>query len=124
MLIENVKSWARQIKRDIIALWFAARHPNTPLGAKLVAAAIAAYALSPIDLIPDFIPIIGYLDDLLIVPAGVFIAVRLIPPVLMDELRMIASERTTRPTSLLGAVGVVILWILAAMLVAHNFGVI
>lgn len=85
--LENAKTWARRIKRDVVALWIAAHDPRTPLAAKLVAGAVAAYALSPIDLIPDFIPVLGYFDDLLIVPLGIMWAVRLVPPLLMDEFR-------------------------------------
>ena len=86
-MLEPLKRWARALKRDVIALWLAARDPRVPLAAKLVAGAVAAYALSPIDLIPDFIPVLGYLDDLLIVPAGIWLALRLIPAELMAELR-------------------------------------
>ena len=77
-LIERLKAWAKALKRDVVALWRAARDPRVPWHAKAVAAAVAAYALSPIDLIPDFVPVIGYVDDLLIVPAGIWLAVRLV----------------------------------------------
>ena len=91
--VERLKGWARALKRDVVALWLAARDPRTPLAAKLVAGAVAAYALSPIDLIPDFIPVLGYLDDLLLVPAGIWLAVRLIPEELLAELRAVAAAR-------------------------------
>jgi len=78
-IIQRPKQRAQQIRRDVVAVWIAARDPRTPLSAKLVAEAVAAYALSPIDLIPDFIPVLGYLDDLLIVPLGILLAVRLVP---------------------------------------------
>ncbi|MBX4420846.1 DUF1232 domain-containing protein, partial [Mycobacterium tuberculosis] len=74
----DIKQWARRIKRDVVALWIAARDPRTPTLAKVIAGFVAAYALSPIDLIPDFIPVVGYLDDLLIVPAGILLAIKLI----------------------------------------------
>lgn len=93
-----------------MALWLAARDPRTPWLAKLVAAAVAAYALSPIDLIPDFIPILGYLDDLLIVPLGILLAVRLIPPSLLDELRTMALDQE-RPRSIAGLVAVGSIWL-------------
>ncbi|MEO6388650.1 MAG: YkvA family protein [Croceibacterium sp.] len=113
---ERLKTWARMLKRDVIALWLAARDPRTPLAAKLVAGAVAAYALSPIDLIPDFIPVLGYLDDLLLVPAGIWLAVRLIPPLLMQEFRT-AAEARVRPLSRAGAVAVAVIWLaLAALL--------
>ena len=90
--IERLKDWARAIRRDVIALWLAVRDPRVPWYAKAVAAAVAAYALSPIDLIPDFIPVLGYLDDLLIVPLGIMAAVRLIPTPVMSELREKAAH--------------------------------
>ncbi len=83
----RAKSWSRSIKRDVVALWLAARDPRVPWYAKAVAAMVAAYALSPIDLIPDFIPVLGYLDDLLIVPLGIMAAVKLIPPDVMNNTR-------------------------------------
>lgn len=83
--INSARQWARAIKRDVVALWIAARDPRTPIAAKIVASVVAAYALSPIDLIPDFIPVLGYLDDLVVVPLGILLAVRLIPTALMAE---------------------------------------
>ena len=115
-MIDALKSWARNIKRDVVALWIAARDTRTPLAAKIVAGAVAAYALSPIDLIPDFIPVLGYLDDLLIVPLGIWIAVRLIPPPLLAEFRSAASARS-RPTSRTAAAIVIGLWLLSAGLI-------
>src|SRR5215218_4502434 len=105
-----MRQWARTIKCDVVALGFAARDPRVPWLAKLVAGVVAAYALSPIDLIPDFIPVLGYLDDLLIVPLGIWLAVRMIPPELMRELRSQAADRAW-PKSLAAAVGIVGLWI-------------
>jgi uncharacterized membrane protein YkvA (DUF1232 family) len=78
--LETAKSWAREVKRDVVALYLAARDPRTPLIAKIAAASVAAYALSPIDLIPDFVPVLGYLDDLVIVPLGILLVVSLIRP--------------------------------------------
>lgn len=107
----GLKAWARDLKRDVVALWIAARDPRTPPLAKLLAASVAAYALSPIDLIPDFIPVLGYLDDLLIVPLGIFLAIRLVPPALMAEFRIAAKARSGRPVSRAAAVVVVALWL-------------
>ncbi|MFD1881038.1 YkvA family protein [Paracoccus pacificus] len=112
-VMDRLKAWARRLKRDVVALWIAARDPRTPLAAKLLAGAVAAYALSPIDLIPDFIPVLGYLDDLLIVPLGIMIAVRLIPPPLMAAFREMAEQRRTRPRSLAGAAVIVSVWLAA-----------
>ncbi len=103
-------AWARRLKLDVVALWIAARDERTPLMAKIVAGAVAAYALSPIDLIPDFLPIIGLLDDLLIVPAGIWLAVRLIPPELFAEFRQTARARIDRPTSLVAAAVIATIW--------------
>ena len=110
-MIGALKRWARALKRDVVALWLAARDPRVPWAAKAVAGGVAAYALSPIDLIPDFIPVLGYLDDLLIVPAGIWLAVRMIPPALMAEFRNDAAARAVRPASYLAAVAVVGLWL-------------
>jgi uncharacterized membrane protein YkvA (DUF1232 family) len=115
--IACAKQWAGLVKRDVVALWIAARDRRTPVLAKLVAGAVAAYALSPIDLIPDFIPVLGYLDDLVIVPLGILLAVRLIPPSLMQEFRALASARE-RPVSRVGRIAIISLWLLALALVA------
>ncbi len=111
-MLKRITQWAGRVKRDAVALWIAARDPRTPLIAKAVAAAVAAYALSPIDLIPDFIPVLGYLDDLLIVPAGIALAVRLIPAELMSEFRGQADARAGRPRSPVGAAIIVLIWLL------------
>jgi uncharacterized membrane protein YkvA (DUF1232 family) len=111
MIWQRLRAWAKGMKADIFALWIAARDSRTPALAKLVAAIIAAYALSPIDLIPDFIPVVGYLDDLLIVPFGIFLAVRLIPRPLMEEYRLDARRVAARPSNRTGAALVFILWL-------------
>lgn len=110
-MFQRTKEWARRLKRDILALWIAAHDSRTPLIAKIVAAAVAAYALSPIDLIPDFVPVLGYLDDLVILPLGILLAVRLIPAELMEEYRVRASSTTTKPTSWIAAGALVMIWI-------------
>ncbi len=97
----------------MLALYVAARDRRTPRAAKLVAAATAAYALSPLDLIPDFIPVLGLLDDLLLVPAGIWLALRLIPPPLMAEYRRAAAAMAGRPVSRSGMLAVILLWLLA-----------
>ena len=109
---------ARALKRDVTAVWIAARDPRTPLAAKLVAGLVAAYSLSPIDLIPDAIPVLGLLDDLLIVPLGLALAVRLIPRDLMAECRARADALARRPTSRAAAALIVLLWLAAAALLA------
>ena len=91
-MLERMTSWAGRLRRDVVALWIAARSPLTPFAAKAVAAMVAAYALSPIDFIPDFIPVLGYLDDIVIVPLGIALAIRLIPSALMDGFRARAAS--------------------------------
>lgn len=124
MAFERLKQWARDLKREVVALWIAARDPRTPISARIVAAMVAGYALSPIDLIPDFIPVLGLLDDLLIVPLGILLAVRLIPPALMAEFRLAAQARDGRPRSILAAGAIILIWLavpgLLAMLVLRR----
>lgn len=105
----------------MVALWIAARDPRVPWTAKLVAAAVAGYALSPIDLIPDFIPVLGYLDDLLIVPLGILLAVRLVPGPLMAEFRAEALRREGRPTSRVAAAAIIGIWAASAGLLLWWF---
>lgn len=116
-LLDRVRQAARRLRRDVVALWLAARDPRVPWPAKAVCAVVAAYALSPIDLIPDAIPVLGYLDDLILVPLGILLAQRLIPAPLMAELRAAADLRVERPVSRIAAVVIVGLWIAATALV-------
>lgn len=111
--LARTTAWAREIKRDVVALWIAARDPRTPILAKVMAGVVAAYALSPIDLIPDFVPVLGYLDDLLIVPLGIMLAIRLVPQSLMIECRAAATQHEGRPVSRVGFILVVTLWLIA-----------
>lgn len=108
-----LKDWAYRLKRDILALWLAGRDSRTPFAAKLLALTVAAYALSPIDLIPDFIPILGYVDDLILVPTGIWLALRLIPRPLMTEFRQQAAEMSDRPISRSAAAVIVAVWVMA-----------
>jgi uncharacterized membrane protein YkvA (DUF1232 family) len=110
-LISKAKIWAKSLKRDIVALWLAARDPRVPWYAKAVAGAVAAYALSPIDLIPDFIPVLGYLDDLVIVPLGILLATRLVPAEVMAALRMEAARRIERPAGRAGLIFILVVWL-------------
>lgn len=116
--LDKLRLWAARLKRDVVALWLAARDPRTPFAAKAVAAVVAAYALSPLDLIPDFVPVLGYLDDLIIVPLGVALAVQLIPSPLLAEFRRTAEQRLDRPMSRVGAAAIVTAWVAAALLLA------
>src|SRR6266853_608170 len=98
-MLETAKAWARAIKRDVVAVRIAAHDPRVPWHAKALALAVAAYALSPIDLIPDFVPVLGYLDDLIIVPLGILAVVKLIPPEIVAEHRALAAASQGRPVS-------------------------
>jgi uncharacterized membrane protein YkvA (DUF1232 family) len=119
--IARLKRWARSVRTEVVALYLSARDPRVPWYAKLVAAAVAAYALSPIDLIPDFIPVLGYVDDLILVPLGILLAVRLVPPVLLDEFRAAAIRRLDKPASRAGAAAIVTMWVLAGGLLLWVF---
>ncbi len=110
-MLTALKEWARAIKRDVVALWLAARDPRTPWYAKAVAVGVAAYALSPIDLIPDFVPVFGYLDDVIVVPAGIWLAIRLIPAEVLAECRIKAMALSVRPYSRAAPAIFVVIWV-------------
>jgi uncharacterized membrane protein YkvA (DUF1232 family) len=109
--MDKWKHWARLLRRDAHALYLAARDPRVPWYAKAVAIAVAAYALSPIDLIPDFVPVLGYLDDLIIVPLGIALVVWLIPQPIMSEHRTLADAAQQRPVSRMAAAVIAAIWI-------------
>ena len=117
-MLGRLKHWAAALKRDVKAIYLASRDPRVPWYAKALAVAVAGYALSPIDLIPDFIPVLGYLDDLIVVPLGVAFLLKLIPPEVMAELRIRATASQDRPASLTGASVIVLVWIVAIGLAA------
>jgi uncharacterized membrane protein YkvA (DUF1232 family) len=119
-LLSSLKQRARHLKSETLALWFAARHPGTPWYAKLLVAGIVAYALSPIDLIPDFVPVLGYLDDLVLIPLGIFLAIRMIPGPILEECRARAQQRiaSAGPVSRVAALVIVGVWLATAALVA------
>ena len=110
-VISRLKTWARGIKRDVVTVYFAARDPQAPVGARLLAGLVAAYALSPIDLIPDFIPVLGYLDDLLIVPLGLLLVMRFMPDDVLANARAKADTLLAKPRSLLAAACFVVIWL-------------
>jgi uncharacterized membrane protein YkvA (DUF1232 family) len=112
--LARAKAWARGIRRDVVAVYHAARDPRTPWAVRLLAWLVAAYALSPIDLIPDVIPVLGYLDDLLLVPLGLLLVMRLLPPAVLADARRQASLTLSRPRSRSAAVVIVGLWLAAA----------
>jgi len=119
--METWKQRARQLKAETYALYLAYRDPRTPWPARIVAAVVVGYAFSPIDLIPDFIPVLGYLDDLVLVPFGAWLALKLIPPAVMADSRARAKEMLAngKPVSRAAAVVIVLVWIgLAALGIA------
>lgn len=115
-MLAGLSNWARSIKQDTVALYFAMRDPRTPWYAKVLAGIVVAYALSPIDLIPDFIPVLGYVDDLLILPLGIWAAIKLIPAPIVEDHRARAVTVSDRPVSGIAAVVIVAIWIGAASL--------
>lgn len=123
--IGRLKRWALGLKVEVYALYLAYKDPRVPWHARAFAAVVVAYAFSPIDLIPDPIPVLGYLDDVVIIPLGVALAIRMIPPQILAECREEARDAKNRPISRVAAVVVVAVWIslaaLAVWLVARAF---
>jgi uncharacterized membrane protein YkvA (DUF1232 family) len=117
---------ARALKRDVVAVYLAARDPRTPWYATALAIFIAGYALSPIDLIPDFVPVLGYLDDLILVPLGIAAVVAMLPAEVMADSRSVAADIVDRPVSRLATIIIVAIWlafvIMAAWLICGYFG--
>lgn len=113
---QSLREWARALKRDVLALYLAARDRRTPWLARVLALIVAAYALSPIDLIPDFVPVLGYLDDIILVPLGIWFVLRLIPADLMAEHRAASIVMADRPVSRLAAGVVAGVWLGATTL--------
>ena len=105
------RAWARRVRRDVVAVYFAARDPRTPWPVRALALLVAGYALSPIDLIPDVIPVLGYLDDLILVPLGLLVVIRLLPPPVLEASRARAEATLARPRSWLAATAIVMLWL-------------
>lgn len=109
-------SLVHRLRVEAHAVWLAARDPRTPWAARIVGLAVAAYALSPIDLVPDFVPVLGLVDDAIIVPAGLWLFRRLIPPALLAEHRAAAEAAAERPRSKAGAIAIVAIWIALALI--------
>lgn len=111
----KLAQWAKAFKQQTLVVYFAARDPRTPLLVRVFAVMVAAYALSPIDLIPDFIPVIGYLDDLILLPLGIALIVKLTPPEVIQAAKERAATFTERPTSYAAAAFVIAVWLVIAM---------
>jgi len=116
--LQTLRAWARRIRRDVLTLWFAAKHPRTPWYAKALGTIAVAYALSPIDLIPDFIPVLGYLDEVILLPLLIWMTVRMLPPDVLLASRASAeawiASAASRPRSMAGAVAIVGIWLIVA----------
>lgn len=119
-MLQRIKDWAKALKRQVMVLWFSCRHPRTPTLAKVLAVVVVAYALSPIDLIPDFIPVLGYLDDVILMPLGIWLVMRLMPAGVLAECRQQAADhernRTPRPKNLIAGALIVVIWLVVAVL--------
>ena len=118
-VLESLKAKATQLKQQTLTVYFAARDPRTPFLVRALAIFVAAYALSPIDLIPDFIPIVGYLDDLLLIPLGLALVVWLTPPEVMESARLQAQQASTKPISYAAAAFIVGVWLVVMWLFAR-----
>lgn len=120
MVRSNWREYARQLKAQALTIYLACRDPRTPWYAKLLAACVAGYAFSPIDLIPDFIPVIGYLDDLVLVPLGIALVMKLVPAEVLADCRRKAEERVgqDRPTSWMAGAVIIVVWTVAAAAMA------
>ena len=119
-LVTELKQRALRLKTETFALYLAARHPGTPWYAKLFVMGIVAYAFSPIDLIPDFVPVLGYLDDLILIPAGIALAIRMVPPSVLAECRAHAQEVMSqdKPVNRIAGTAIVVIWIAMGALFA------
>ncbi len=123
---KQIKRWARQLESEGMALWFCCRHPDMPWLPKIFALVVVGYFLSPIDLIPDFIPVIGYLDDLILVPIGIYLTLKLVPQHVIEESRAQALDwiaaRRPKPKSIIAAVVIMVLWMLFLAVLWQYFG--
>jgi uncharacterized membrane protein YkvA (DUF1232 family) len=116
-MIASLKAAAKRLKREVMTLYFAARDSRTPILARGLALLVVGYALSPFDLIPDVIPVLGLLDDVILVPLGIWLVLKFVPPIVLEAARAQASELVLRPVSWLGAVFMVLIWLLTAFFV-------
>lgn len=119
-MLQTLRRWAKLLKGDVVMLWFACRHPQTPLYAKIFAVLVVAYAFSPIDLIPDFIPVLGLLDELLLLPLGIWLTIKMLPDPVVTECRQQAQvwldARKPKPQNYVAAAVFIALWVFAAWL--------
>ena len=122
---QKISAWAKALKLDVLALWFALKHSSVSGWARVIAFVAVAYALSPIDLIPDFIPVLGYLDDLIIVPVLVWLALKLVPIDVLKQSRDQAVEwinsNQSKPKSYVGLLIVLVIWLVCLVIVVKQF---
>ncbi len=126
LMWSRLRRWAEALKNDGLTLWFCCRHPDMPWLPKILALVVVGYFMSPIDLIPDFIPVLGYLDDLLLLPLGIYFILKLVPALVLSESRTraaawIAGHHPT-PKNIVAAVVIMLLWILLFAALWHYFG--
>lgn len=117
--LESLKGRARSLQRDTLAVWYAAKDKRTPWYARILAVLVAAYALSPVDLVPDFIPVLGYLDDLILIPAGIALVLRLIPAVVMSDARIKADLSLAKPSTWWMTGLIILVWICLVILIIY-----
>lgn len=110
--VSKLREVARRIKLDTMTVYLVARDPGTPIIVRLLALVIAAYAISPIDLIPDFIPVVGYLDDVILLPLGILLVIKLTPKDVVEANRAMAREMAAQPTSTVAAAVIIAIWVL------------
>ncbi len=122
-MLERIKNWARKLKTEIHALYIAYQDPRTPWYAKILAICIVGYAFSPIDLIPDFIPILGFVDDAILLPLGIWLVVKIIPPQVLEESREKARQRQLedKPQNWIAAGFIILIWLSLAVLAGVYF---
>ncbi|WP_426451158.1 YkvA family protein [Paenibacillus sp. S-38] len=118
-MLDRIKREARRLKSQLMTLYLCAKDPRVPFGVRLFALLVAAYAFSPIDLIPDFIPVLGYLDDLILVPLGIMLVLRWIPKPVLEDNRRRAEALQTRPKNWVTAALFILVWILLALWLCH-----
>jgi len=119
-MLNRLKERARALKREVYAIYLAARDPRTPWYVKALIFFVVAHTFSPIDLIPDFIPVLGYLDDLIITPGGIWLAVRLLPPEVLADARAAAATRDIdKSVGKIGAILIILAWILAGIVIVY-----
>ena len=124
-MLQRLKKWARSIKQQTMTLWFCCRNPRTPWPVKWLCILVVSYALSPIDLIPDFIPVLGLLDDLILLPAAIWLIIRLVPEEVYresrDQARTFENSKKQRPGSRLAGAVIIGVWLLLALMFVRHF---